>query len=201
MKRFDVTDLCHIYHKGDQPPRRDVAQWERLPNVGREAHTYLTHIVRNYERLSQVTLFLQGGIDDHIAEGNVYAHPHDCIRAAGWRGVGFARLDPYSNWGRIVHIGKWREELRSGKLRPAKLDFADFWRKLFRSEPPPTILTNYAACFAVDKARILNHPRSFYERALATVSDHINPEETHYFERLWYSIFTSGSAVPDKKAA
>jgi hypothetical protein len=31
-----------------------------LPNVGREADTYLTHIVRNWDRLADTTIFCQG---------------------------------------------------------------------------------------------------------------------------------------------
>ena len=31
-----------------------------LPNVGKEQHTYLTHIVRNYDSLSAWTVFLHG---------------------------------------------------------------------------------------------------------------------------------------------
>ena len=32
-----------------------------LPNVGRESHTYLTHIVTQYDDLSDYTIFFQGG--------------------------------------------------------------------------------------------------------------------------------------------
>ena len=31
-----------------------------LENVGRESHTYLSHIVKNYENLADFTVFLQG---------------------------------------------------------------------------------------------------------------------------------------------
>ena len=33
------------------------------------------------------------------------------------------------------------------------------------------------------------HPREFYEKQIVSVSDHLNPEEGHYLERLWPSIF------------
>ena len=32
----------------------------RIPNVGRETHTYLHHIVQNYDRLANLTVFAQG---------------------------------------------------------------------------------------------------------------------------------------------
>ena len=31
-----------------------------LPNFGRESHTYLTHIINNYDNLPDYTCFLQG---------------------------------------------------------------------------------------------------------------------------------------------
>lgn len=39
-----------------------------LPNIGRESHTYLHHIVQNYDDLSDVTIFCQGNPFDHCPE-------------------------------------------------------------------------------------------------------------------------------------
>lgn len=44
-----------IYDKGDE-----INDFIKLPNIGRESHTYLTHIVNNYDNLSDYTTFLQG---------------------------------------------------------------------------------------------------------------------------------------------
>merc|ERR1719248_86361 len=38
-----------------------VATVQQLPNVGRESHTYLHHIVDNYENLANWTVFTQAG--------------------------------------------------------------------------------------------------------------------------------------------
>jgi len=46
-----------IYTKADAAPVGFEA--ERLPNVGRESHTYLHHIVSNYDRLAPWTVFTQ----------------------------------------------------------------------------------------------------------------------------------------------
>lgn len=60
---------CSVYSKGEPPADPEAfANSTRLPNIGRETHTYLTHIVRNYDSLPHVTLFLQGNIHD-INEG------------------------------------------------------------------------------------------------------------------------------------
>lgn len=38
-----------------------------LPNVGREAHSYLHHITTNYDNLADVTVFLQANPFDHVS--------------------------------------------------------------------------------------------------------------------------------------
>ena len=38
----------------------DETSFIKLPNVGRESHTYLTHIINNYDNLSDYICFLQG---------------------------------------------------------------------------------------------------------------------------------------------
>ena len=61
-----VSSHCHVYHKGKEVrPRHNFKQWEKLPNVGRESHTYLQHIVNNYHHLADVTAFVQGSVNEH----------------------------------------------------------------------------------------------------------------------------------------
>ena len=38
---------------------------------------------------------------------------------------------------------------------------------------------------------IQKHPIDFYRKAISFVDDHVNPEEGHYFERLWHTIFST----------
>jgi hypothetical protein len=54
-----VKELKHpyiLYDKSDTPIDNSI----QLPNVGREANTYLYHIVSQYDTLAEVTIFLQG---------------------------------------------------------------------------------------------------------------------------------------------
>lgn len=46
-----------IYNKGNDPIDGSIL----LPNVGRESHTYLYHIISNYNNLANKTVFVQGG--------------------------------------------------------------------------------------------------------------------------------------------
>ena len=63
------ADHCHVYHKGGSKGSEaeiKFKKWDTLPNVGRESHTYLHHIINNYHCLADVTLFVQGEVSDHI---------------------------------------------------------------------------------------------------------------------------------------
>ena len=51
-----------IYSKGSAPKIAQLPPCIPLPNIGRETHTYLYHIVANYHNLAEKTMFLQGGI-------------------------------------------------------------------------------------------------------------------------------------------
>ncbi len=63
-----VSDLeCHsiIYNKGQSTFPGALL----LPNIGRESHTYITHIIDNYSDLPEFTVFLQGSPFFHMEEG------------------------------------------------------------------------------------------------------------------------------------
>ncbi len=59
------STLASVYSKGQHTADPSLYREAKiLPNWGRESHTYLHHIVHNYDTLADVTLFLQGNIHD-----------------------------------------------------------------------------------------------------------------------------------------
>jgi len=141
----------------------------RLPNVGREAHTYLHHVIANYDRLAPITVFLQG--DPH-------AHATDLDETI-WslqQGLGYRDL--------VNHI--LVEDARGEPVQPG-LGLGEMYEELFAEASPDFFLCHSAACFAVSKANILRRPREFYERAMDLVLRRpLGPWE---IERLWQYIF------------
>jgi hypothetical protein len=63
IKWLDAKDLekyrdcITIYNKGPNKIKNSIS----LKNVGRESHTYLYHIINNYDNLANRTVFFQGG--------------------------------------------------------------------------------------------------------------------------------------------
>ena len=183
------ADHCHVYDKsGDSAIDLSFKLWERLPNVGRESNTYLHHIISNYHRLADVTVFLQGDSNLHVKY--TYSPIAKYIDEADTKGNSFCKLSTLSYWGFIKHTQKkYQDQLALGTLKRANLTLGQFWEAIFNAPHPSKITVSYRAAFGVRRDVILTHHKDFYENILSYVSSHPNPEEGHYLERLWHTIF------------
>ena len=74
----------------DKNPSTVHAGATPLPNVGREAHTYLTHITERYNSLSEWTIFCQGKPFDHAYDFKkrlkAWAESNDSLPNFEWLG-------------------------------------------------------------------------------------------------------------------
>ena len=182
-----------VYNKGDAV--RTPLEQRCLPNVGREAHTYLTHIIQSWDDLASITLFTQAGVHDHIGPTtslDQFFHPsYDIVvpKLVRWRG--------WDNDGRLCHIGVWQEKLNAGRLLAARLSFTDWFRIYLGTDVNSlgSIVFSPGAIMAVRRECIRLRSREFYRRLLATVSHHDDPEEAHYLERAWIHIFGTPRAT------
>jgi hypothetical protein len=194
-----------VYHKGPQPLQSPgiFSQTSILPNVGRESHTYLHHIVHHYHDLADVTLFTQGQVDDHLGPEITLTQMLDACRSLPENDpfMIFSKhgLKQFDRWSGIPHVKKWKEDQESGVLRSADTTPGEFWKWVFGFDHPDVITFSWGAIFAVRKEAIWTRSREFYERLLGLFEQigHLNPEEGHFMERFWLSIFVPGrTTVP-----
>lgn len=150
-----------------------------LANVGRESQTYLYHIVNNYSKLSEVTVFCQGNPIDH--EPNFISklsNPTiiDNVKILGFLGLGpQIKEGPYANF---------------DPRHPNGLPMFYILDLLFGlTISNNTYDTMYGAQFIVTKSNIQNRPPQLYNFLLQFVLDESNPIEGYIFERLWPYIF------------
>ncbi|MVM40564.1 DUF3431 domain-containing protein [Spirosoma sp. HMF3257] len=155
-----------------------------LPNIGREAHTYLHHIVNRYDSLAEWTIFCQGKPFDHAYDfkktlRDVVAEP-DTISPAGFRWLGHL-IDTDDNQGhRLFRPWSKNEDGRG-------LDLCGFHRALFDNDGPPAYTFVLGAQFAIHRNLLRQKSVSFYERALAVSVSF--PDAAHCFERSWDRVF------------
>jgi hypothetical protein len=159
-----------------------------LPNVGREAHTYLHHIIHSWHHLADTTLFTQAGLD-HVPPGVRLEQFFDPVAD-----MVVPRLVDCREWGpdgRIAHFGIWKEKINRGQMLSGQLPLVAWFRTYLDLdlEALGSVLYAPGAIIAVKKQCILRRSLEFYKGLLATVAHHSDPEEGHYLERAWLYVF------------
>lgn len=153
-----------------------------LPNIGREAHTYLHHIVSRYDSLAEWTVFCQGKPFDHAYDFKKtmreFATNPDIVSSFRWLGH---LIDTDDDRGERL-FRPWSKN-EDGRC----LDMRGFHRALFNTDGPEHYTFVLGAQFAVHRDVIRQRPLAFYEQAL-TVSTTFS-DAAHCFERSWGRVF------------
>ncbi len=172
-----------------------------LPNIGRESHTYLHHILQNYPVFPKYCLFLQADPFPHLPEGTTPESLVSTVLSLIAKNVPFKGLAYYSikcdHWGRPHTL--WEPE-NDGKWAGFGQDIpvGQVYSQLFFGPVPLQYHSRApAGIFLVHKDRILVRPMAFYENAMSIIQD--DPDDLmntgHAFERLWYLIFNGHAAL------
>ena len=192
-KDFKIT----VYNKGLELKVTPFYKIINLENKGRESHTWLYHIVKNYNNLNENNIFLQGKIDD--LNCMVYSEPKKYLKKIDKYGFSVSRfglLGP-THWKWNIGIEndeRYKEQWINNEITKSDMGFRNFALKIFPNIPL-FVATSYGGCFAVKKETILQHKIIFYERLLDILSKSKNPIEGHYMERLWCYIFTQNKPL------
>ena len=179
-------DICTIYNKGSNiVDNNNNFNIINLNNYGRESHTYLYHIINNYDNLTEYNIFFQGKISDHDSlRIEEYFAPND------FNGF-IKKIDVNILKNPIKHFGKWKNDLNNNNMKKSN-DTVHSWmiNKLsINLSNMKEISVVWGALFSVSKKIIHQKPKVFYEYLLRYVNYHSNPEEGHFFERSWHTIF------------
>ncbi|WP_420147510.1 DUF3431 domain-containing protein [Spirosoma sp.] len=158
-----------------------------LPNIGREAHTYLYHLVDRYDSLADWTVFCQGKPFDHAFDFKKslrdFVTAPDSLSTHYPQGFGWLGhlIDTDDNQGdRLFRSWSKNEDGRG-------LDLLGFHRALFEADGPGQYTFVLGAQFVVHRSLVHQKPVSFYQHAL-NVSISF-PDAAHCFERSWDRIF------------
>jgi hypothetical protein len=188
LKNIPPAWKTFIYDKGRTRLRGSLC----LPNIGREAHTYLYHIITHYHALADLTVFVQGHPFDHFPR----LHPFLRETAANpeaepdfrWLGFFVDQDDPH---GRRLFV-PWSKNSTGQELPTGEI----FQR--VTGLPPPELFTFYGgAHFVVRRERVQRLPLAYYERALMETVRH--PLAAHAFERFWDRFFQVDGIPPEMK--
>lgn len=166
-----------LYDKSSTPLVGSI----HLNNVGREADTYLRHIIGNYQTLDENTVFVQGNPFDHMDKGaDIYSIPYTDNVIGLHKSACYECTDKYPG----LHMRR-------------------YYKDILGREAPDTLKVVYGAQLVVHKNCILSRPLEFYKNLLSKLVD-MSYDTAHYhgeynpdvlnawvLERLWLYIFQS----------
>eukprot|EP01032_Pedospumella_encystans_P007546 gene7546-9043_t len=193
-----------VYNRGSDTV--DFTSTAMRVNTGRESYIYLHHIIKHYNELSNVTIFLQadasnnpGGVHSPSVRANVeaLASGKKFLPAAS---DGFAFLSVENNC---------ESKLMSSLI---KRQFELIDKLLHTHNAEQMLTTSYATVlnytvpnprfapqglFAVTRQAVHNNPVEYYESILQHLSHEVSPLFGHFMERAWPEVFhTKCSADP-----
>lgn len=162
-----------VYNKG---PDIDVTRTS-LSNIGREANTYLTHIVNNYDNLSDYTAFVQGDPFPHapniIEELNEFLYCSESSEFLWFKKGGHEDLDDKNYF------------ICDSFARPHAYYDLKLFGKTNNIIVPDLICFSPGAQFIVKKETILRRSKEFYSNLLRNIGNN----EAYIMERLWKYVF------------
>ena len=176
-REFPVT----IYNKGSPCEYQTIP----LPNVGREGHTYYTHIYNNYHTLADTTVFLQGNPYDHSP--NILERLRELSkRVCGGFEYLSEKIYTSNTWECPYHGGLPLSRVYEELFGLSQLGGMCKWLTGRFYMP---FEFGAGAQFAVTRERIHRRPREFYLKIIKMLEGSVNPIEGFVIERFHGLVF------------
>ena len=185
-----------IYNKGDDMKNTiPNSTLIKLPNYGRESHTYLYHVINNYNNLADVTLFLPGSVHSREDKWKRYEQVIKELNNSKTSTLVCSEIENIINDSYNFNINNWvvtnaenRTKNSNTELTPANIRPYGKW---FEAKFPNEVMSciSFTGIIAVTKEDILKRPKKFY---IDLLNEHLfeNAEVVHYSERSWKNIFS-----------
>jgi hypothetical protein len=196
-----------VYNKGvndDYVKSANFKKELKLENVGRETHTYLTHIINNYDELADFTIFVPGSLELENkyerakrlfieTDNNENSDLLSCIKFDTSVKDTFNdfQIDSYLSSNQNNKTINNDASIKESEIRP----FGKWYESTFNNVNIDGKCFTQNAIFGITKDTILKKPKSYYIDLIEHVNDHNNPETGHYFERSWETVFYPYSNV------
>jgi hypothetical protein len=181
VTRYYSSYKCTIYDKS-----ASVSGTGNLPNVGRESHSYVHHIIHNYDSLAGVTVFVQGNPSDHIDTTKLVqlaeearAHPSGLSQNAHRHRVGVNSA-----------FAEFTATYHTRQIKPFTPPFkmGAWWEHTMKSPWPENPRWYMGACFAATKQAIRSVPLETWRHISDMLAYDVNPITTYFMERCWYIL-------------
>lgn len=193
-----------VYNKGQNSDFAKTDKFKeeiKLDNVGRETHSYLTHIINNYDNKSfaDITVFLPGSVElshkydkanrlmNKILETSSNSDTFACTLSdvSVFDELKDFKIDNYMSTNENNKKLNTDASMQISDIRP----YGEWYKSTFSNKNIDSKCATYNSIFGITRETILKNPKSYYEELNNQVNTHHNPETVHFFERAWSSVF------------
>lgn len=186
VDKVTIYDKCDSHDTDIMYPSHPKLSVTKLPNVGREAHTYAHHLHDQYESMCDIVIFTQGNYREHIDKIS-FESMFDGESPK-------PRVGLDATWGSsIMRAFKWTPEANytPRPMQPAEMSLGKFYLTYVGNDlkPESEIQWWQSAIFCVTRQQIHRHEPSVYEKLVHVLGHGDNTEYAHYMERFWRSLF------------
>lgn len=192
-----------LYNKGSDLDNFDEKhKIIKLENIGQHTHTYLYHIIKNYDNLSNVTIFMLGSAFRDNKKG---VKAHWLLKNAN-NSKGFSAQHiwysykedfnfelPYYNIFNYNNnnISQYSERIKTKMIRANFFPLGKWIEQnTYFNLSDKRFYRSNKCMFAVTKDVILRKPLSYYKNLIKQLElDSRKLEVIHFFERAWVCVF------------
>jgi poly-beta-hydroxyalkanoate depolymerase len=186
-----------VYNKGKDENfnKNNVIKIINLNNVGRCDHTYIYHIITNYNNLADINVFLPGSIDmqhkklySTIILNNIKLYNNAVFINLNKDYIDV--LDLYKDF----YLNSWSASHSNNKINEEQLLHSKYrpfinWINYYFNNIKECNLLTLGGVLSVSKEDILSSPLELYIKIFQELNLHSNPEAGHYVERSWCYLF------------
>jgi len=186
-----------VYNKGDNEDfeKTNVISSINIKNQGKCDHTYLYHVVHNYDYLADIIIFLPGCLNENYYKVSktilllelidkyneaffIYDYKSDTSILSDYY---YLKIDDYTSISKVNADKNSEVIFRKSKIRP--------FGKWYNSNFDYNInYVSFFGIFSLNRKDIYNHKKQIYFKYMKSLEGAINDELSHYFERSWEAI-------------
>jgi hypothetical protein len=171
-----------------------------LKNLGRCDHTYLYHIIQNYDNLANITIFLPGSVNMDYKYTKAKMLVNEIEKYNDTVFIGYRYNDVVDELYNF-ELNEWsasnktnlelnnESKLDLARIRPFGLWYKNKFKNLKIN------YVSYWGILGISKKDILQYPKSYYINLITELETSSNPEVGHYIERSWNAIFNKFNNV------
>ncbi len=210
LLNYEFDDLkIHLYNKGGVITNEEILNNKniiiyQLPNVGKCDHTYLYHIINNYNNLPDIIIFLPASFyymkfkrykglrilkDTKEKEKPVY--PVNKLNTSNYQSFYNFKISYFKTRFQLNQFTESKTNYNT-KLSPIR-PYGKWFKQIFDKEKYKKLYkcdyVIYTGMFSVSKEVLLKYDLDLYKKLMTYVDYDINPEAGHFIERAWACMF------------